>query len=81
MFSRWGTGMGNSPPARKSAFWPLAATRLGSAKILARPFSLRMSKKAEIWVWPEWKPPMAFTLSDRSRVPSVWGAMRLPNMV
>src|ERR1700720_1656692 len=31
----WATGNGNSPPARKVAFWPLIAIRLGSAKISA----------------------------------------------
>src|SRR5215212_1121093 len=30
-------GMGNSPPARNLASWPDSATRVGSARIFARP--------------------------------------------
>jgi hypothetical protein len=30
-------GMGNSPPARKLAVWPLSAVRFGSASVVISP--------------------------------------------
>ena len=48
----WGTGTGNSPPARKLASWPLRATRLGSARIFSRPFCRRaVSENSKLASW------------------------------
>ncbi len=38
-----GTGIGNSPPDRNSAAWPVCVVNVGSARIFARPFSLAAS--------------------------------------
>lgn len=40
--SRAGTGIGSSPPARKLAFWPVCASRVGRASTRAMPLPSRM---------------------------------------
>src|SRR4030043_1502035 len=39
----WGTGIGNSPPARKFAVFPLNVMRVGSAKTFSKPCSFKAS--------------------------------------
>ncbi len=39
----WGTGIGNSPPAKKLASWPLIVTKRGSANSRAKPSVSRNS--------------------------------------
>src|SRR4030043_812161 len=39
----WGTGIGNSPPARKLALFPLKVIRVGSARTFSKPCSFKAS--------------------------------------
>ena len=52
------TGMGNSPPARKLAGWPLIAVRFGSARMRAR-FSCTSAE-----ITPSKLPPLQATLNS-----------------
>ena len=56
----WATGTGNSPPARKLAVSPDRAMRLGSARVLSRPFFSSASKSTA----------MAKLPVDRARAPA-----------
>ena len=58
----WGTGMGNSPPARKVASWPLVVTRLGSASTRPRFCCFKRSKNTVHRAPAAVQPPMAVRL-------------------
>ena len=66
----WGTGTGNSPPARKLPWEPLLTTRLGSASTRSRLLRRRADTKYSNEVWWIWPDPN----SDTAGLIAIWAS-------